>query len=153
MAGAFMARGLSERVAFLENTAALLGQMSDRLRYLQPDMYSLIESMGRSERFSGLLFPGRCLGLMDKGLSFPESWRLALEEAPGALENEESEMLSGLSEVLGCTDLDTQLAQLAFAGDRLLARLEAARDRERKYAKLYRSLGALGGLALVIMLI
>jgi stage III sporulation protein AB len=148
-----MAMNLSGRVAAIEGSAALLGQLSDRLKYLQPSMFSLMDSVASTQQFERLGYPAKCRELMRAGLSFPESWRQALREVPGRLGPQETQALLALADILGCADLDSQLSALDYTAKLLESRLGAAREYEQKYAKLYRTLGVLGGVAIAIIII
>jgi len=131
---------------------ALLGMFRDRLRYLQPPISQLVEGAASLERFSKLAFLGRCRDRMHSGTPFPDSWRLSVGEASRELGPELAEMLLPLGEVLGGADLDSQLASLLHVQSMLESRLVSARDHQQQHGKLYRSLGVLAGVALVIIL-
>jgi stage III sporulation protein AB len=136
----------------IELAASTLGQVADRMRYLQPSMGSLLDFMCGGQ-FEGLGFPARCRELTREGVAFPDAWHRAVTEHSRLLGKEEAEILAGLDGVLGRSDLDSQLAGIDFARERLMQRLEIARERARKYGRLYRSTGILAGLAAVIMFI
>jgi stage III sporulation protein AB len=131
---------------------SLLGQVSDRLRYLQPSVYSLLEFLCGNQQYEKLGYPLRCRALIREGRSFPESWRQAVRESAKSLGDEESEILAALADVLGCADLESQLAAIAYTRELLQEKLEQARTKEKTYGKLYRTLGVLAGLAIVIVI-
>jgi stage III sporulation protein AB len=139
-------------VLAIEATLSLLGQISDRLRYLQPSVYSLLEYLCGNQQFEKLGYPTRCRALIREGKSFPESWRQAVGESAKILGAEEAEILAALADVLGCADLESQLAAIAYTRELLQGKLEEARTREKTYGKLYRTLGVLSGVAIVIVL-
>lgn len=153
MGGMVFSGKLSARVSAIEATLSLLGQVSDRLRYLQPSMYSLLEYLCGSSQFEKLPYPGRCRVLVREGTPFPDAWKQAALESGSTLGKEEAELLAGLGDVLGRADLDSQLAAIACARDLLQVKLEEARTAEHTYGKLYRTLGVLSGVAVVIVLL
>jgi len=148
-----MALGLSGRVSVIEGSISLLSQMSDRLKYLRPTMGSLMDYFCSGGQFERLEYPRRCRILMKDGLPFPESWRQAVMENKTGIGDDEADILAGLGDTLGCTDLDTQLSAINCARDLLGVKLENAREAEKKFGKLYRTMGVLGGLALFIILL
>ena len=148
-----IAAGASAKVSASETCIQLLSHMSDRLKYLQPSMTSLLQSLCGIKSFEKLAFLQRCRGYMTQGMSFPESWHKAVLESREYIGVEEAEIVAGLCEVLGCTDLDSQLSGISYAKELLCTKLEEARERRDKYAKLYRSIGALAGIAVAIILI
>lgn len=153
MTGAFMAAGLSGKVALLEDCIRLLGYLSDRLKYLAPSVLSLLEGACASRQFEALAFPRRCRELTGEGLPFPIAWRKAVEENRSRLGDEEAGILAGLADVLGCADLESQLASIRYTRELLMIRLEHAREREKTYSKLYRTLGVLSGLAVAVLIL
>lgn len=147
-----MASGLSKRVAAIETAIALLGYFSDRLRYLRPTMSALVGAAGDTAGLREAAYLAGCGERMARGEPFPEAWRAALEEQPGALGEGERELLRNLADILGAADLDSQLAALAYAERQMEHRLGLARANREKHQKLYGTLGVLGGLAVAIML-
>ena len=148
-----MAFKLSARVAAIEGGISLLGQMSDRLRYLRPDMASLLDYFCTGKQFEKLEYPAKCRALMESGLPFPESWRRAVLENRAGMGEDEAAILAALGDTLGCADLDTQLSAIACARELLCAKLENARETEKSRGKLYRTMGVLCGFAVVIILL
>lgn len=70
-----------------------------------------------------------------------------------ALERSDAEILLSLGAVLGASDRDDQKKHLALAGERLKREEAAAQEARLRYERLYRYAGALGGAALVLLLI
>lgn len=153
MIGMSLASNLSDRVKRIEESLALLGYLSDRLRYLQSPMSQLVEGAAAMERFSHLGFLRRCRDRMRGGAPFPEAWRVSVGEAERELGRELLEVLLPLGEVLGGADLDSQLASLLHAASLLESRLGDARANQQQHGKLYCSLGVLAGIAFVVILI
>jgi stage III sporulation protein AB len=126
----------------------MLGSAADRLRYLSPSMQGLLRQL--AAQYPLLSFLASCRDSMADGKPFPESWREALQEK--TLPVKAREILLPLADELGGADLDSQLSALRYA----ISRLGELAAREQEYlnahGKLYRSLGALAGIALAILL-
>lgn len=148
-----MASGLSRKVREIETAVQLLAHLYDRMKWFQPTMNSLVETAGELPTFRELLYLVACRRGMGLGESFPAAWRAALEQEHGALGGEETAILLGLGDILGATDLEGQLAALAFARREMELRLETARADRSRYQKLYSTLGVLAGLAFAIILL
>lgn len=148
-----MASGLSARASAIDTAVVLTGWLADRLRYLQPSMSSLIESAGSSPELGKLPYIAACRAQMRRGESFPVAWRSAVEKHPGALKSEEIRLLSSLADVLGATDLESQLTALDYTREQLRrCYAQACSDRD-KHQKLYGTLGVLAGIGIAIILI
>lgn len=148
-----MASGLLARVTAIDRAIVLVGYLHDRLRYLQPAMSPLIESACASPELAKLPYLADCRDRMRRAECFPTAWRAAVRGRPGALKAEEARVLESLADVLGATDLESQLTALDYTREQLRrCHIEAGRNRE-KYQKLYGTLGVLAGLAVGIILI
>ena len=128
-----MASKLWDRIRRLEECDALLGEMIHRMRYLTPTTGALIGSLCGQERFGQLTFLHRCRALVLEGDSVEQAWRTALKEE-NILGREECELLAGLADVLGRTDLESQLDALAGVRNLLADRCPACGSRRRKKA-------------------
>jgi len=82
-----------------------------------------------------------------------EAWEKCIEMSNLEITNEDKEALKSLGKLLGSTDMQGQLNQInmvdCFLNDQIK---EAVREKE-KNAILYRKLGIIVGLAVVIVLI
>lgn len=153
MTGIFMASGLSKRVSGIENAVALLAHIHDRMRFLSPTVGGLVESACGVGKLRGVAYLTVCREQMGRGVPFPTAWREAVWQYPGSLGAEEAALMASLSEVLGSSDLESQLNAVAYTRSRMEELLEQSREYRRKHQKLYGSLGILTGLAIVILLV
>ncbi len=69
-----------------------------------------------------------------------------------ALRKEEKSVLSSLGQVLGASDREDQQKHLRLAITHLRGLEEEARAEQEKYERMYKSLGFLGGLLVVILM-
>jgi len=90
---------------------------------------------------------------MRGGHPFSVSWPKALDECVHQLGREEAVILASLGDVLGRSDLESQLSALALTREQFEQRVGAAREKVITQGKLYRSMGILGGAAAAIILI
>jgi len=90
---------------------------------------------------------------MRGGRDFASSWRVALKKQIVTLGKEEAAIIGSLGDVLGQSDLESQLAAISLARAQLEQRIDGAREKVSAQSSLYRSIGALGGVAAAIILI
>jgi stage III sporulation protein AB len=90
-----------------------------------------------------------------EGVTAGEALSLALQQnfPKSALQPTDAEILVSLGAVLGASDRDDQKKHLALARERLKREEAAAQEARWRYERLYRYAGALGGAALVLLLI
>lgn len=82
-----------------------------------------------------------------------QAWELALDTVPTSLNAEDIQILKGLNKLLGKTDLDGQISEINLTNTFLNTQIERAEKEREKNEKLYKSLGAITGIAMVILLI
>ena len=81
------------------------------------------------------------------------SWNEAILESYGYINKEDKQTLQMMSKLLGESDLDGQVGQIDITLSFLEKQIQNAEEEKNKNAKLYKKLGTIMGLALVIMLI
>jgi stage III sporulation protein AB len=82
-----------------------------------------------------------------------DAWNNAIEECYTNMNKEDIEVLKGFGKLLGKTDLSGQVSQIELTNKFLETQIEKAEQELRVNAKLYKTLGAVCGLAIVILLV
>lgn len=137
----------------IESAIRLMNYLIDRLRYLQPTVAGLVASASEAPGLEGAPYVRECRRRMEQGAGFPESWRRSVSSHEGTLGKEGTAILESLSEILGASDLESQLTALDYARERLRRCLEQARTRKEQRQKLYCALGVLVGAGAAVILI
>lgn len=149
--GGMLAAGrLSQRVNQLRLLIQLLNDMMNQLRYTLPTVGDMLQSLAGQPCYQTLTFL-TCAAEMLSHEPFPHSWQTALRAHP--LPQEEQTILLQVGSTLGSTDLDGQLSALSLCREQLQNLLRRAESLQQSHSTLYRSLGLLTGLFLVILLI
>lgn len=86
-------------------------------------------------------------------MSAGKAWIKALEEANTNMTKEDIETLKNLSSLLGKVDIEGQLREIELVDCFLDKQIELAEEEKNKYVKMYKTLGATIGLAVVIILV
>ena len=82
-----------------------------------------------------------------------ESWHRAVNETNLNITNEDKNVLYQLGKMLGKTDKDGQISQIDMALTFLDKQIEIAEEEKQKNAKLYKSLGVIAGMGIIIILL
>ncbi len=82
-----------------------------------------------------------------------EAWEKCVDESNLSLNNEDKEALKSLAKLLGNTDINGQLSQINLVNNFLDEQIKDATEAKLKNEKLYKKLGIIVGLAVVIVLI
>ena len=88
-----------------------------------------------------------------KELSAEEAWIKSIEKSNTYLNKEDIENIKKFGKMLGKTDKEGQVSHLELTKTFIEIQIEKARKEEEKNSKLYKTLGVVSGLGLVIILI
>ncbi len=82
-----------------------------------------------------------------------EAWDLSLKIDDLNIDEEDRMVLRNLSKLLGKTDLEGQLNQIEMTSDFLDKQIRKAENQKDKSERMYRTLGMIAGMGIVIILI
>ena len=150
LTGVKLSFNLLRRVKRLEDAINLTGLFAGELRYTMAPMQGIVARA--AQQVSGLSFLAVCAKLCVGGSPFPKAWQQALTEAPSGLDSEDIKTLAHLGTVLGAIDLNGALSELEYATFALKERHKEAKAKQERLGGLYRTLGTLTGIGIVIML-
>lgn len=86
-------------------------------------------------------------------LNAKEAWEKSVTESNNNFTNEDINIIKGLGNLLGKTDLEGQLMQIELTTKLLEDNIKEAESLQRKNTKLYKTLGTTIGLAIMIIFI
>lgn len=150
--GILTSRKYTNRVNELKEFKNALNLFKTKIRYTYepiPEIFSEI-----SENISPCVSTvfKQAAGKMDV-LAAGEAWNLALKIDNLNINEEDRNALKNLSKLLGKTDLQGQLSQIEMTSDFLDEQILKAERERNKNEKMYRTLGMILGMAIVIILI
>jgi stage III sporulation protein AB len=82
-----------------------------------------------------------------------DAWEKSINDSNIILQEEDKEALKSLGKLLGNTDVDGQISQIRLVNNFLDIQIEEAIESKNKNEKLYKKLGVIVGIAVVIVLI
>lgn len=85
--------------------------------------------------------------------SATDSWIKAVNETDTNITKEDKEIICQFGKLLGKTDLDGQLNEIDLCLNFLELQIEKAENEKQKNAKLYKSLGVIAGVGIIIIII
>ena len=86
-----------------------------------------------------------------KNMSAGEAWEKAIDKSETSLNNEDKNIIKSLGKMLGKTDLEGQVSEIKLVQNFLNNQIENAEKEKQKNEKLYKTLGGVIGLAIVII--
>lgn len=82
-----------------------------------------------------------------------EAWERCIEDTKLMITNEDRESLKSLGKMLGSTDIDGQISQINMVNIFLDEQIKEAIEQKKINEKMYKKLGIIIGLAVVIILV
>ena len=81
-----------------------------------------------------------------------EAWKQAIQNIDSNFNREDKEILKSFSKLLGKTSIEGQLTEIELTSEFLDTQIKKAELERNKNEKLYKTLGFVGGLGLIIIL-
>ena len=149
MLGSRMAERYSGHAKRLRLQRQLISAMITELSGTLPVIPELLRHTAAMPQFAPLRFLQHAAENAD---AFPQCWQDALD-ADSSLAEQERAVLETVGQTLGSTTLEGQIAALTLCAERLAALCSDAETLAKEKGTLCRSMGILGTLMLVILLL
>lgn len=140
------------RVNELKELKTALTIMQTKMRYTYEPIPEIFQEIANSSKQTiSLIFLTAIQKMEQKAAG--QAWQEAIEETPLSVKQEDKTILKGLSKLLGKTDVEGQISQIELTIHFLSTQIEKAEIERAKNEKMYKTLGVVGGCAIVIFLI
>ena len=151
-AGKMISNKYSSRVTELKEMKNGLNMFMTKIKFTYESIPESFEEIGENLNGKiGKIFKTASEKMQNK--SAGEAWEEAIEEQETALKKEDKDIISKLGRMLGKTDLEGQVSEIKLVLNFLNTQIELAEEEKQKNEKLYKTLGGVIGLAIVILLV
>ena len=150
--GILISKRYANRVKDLNEIRKGLNFFEEKIKFTYEPIPDVFEEVSQklSEDIGEIFNSARAnMGNMSAG----ESWEIAVGNSNTNMTKEDIDIVKGLAKMLGKTDIDGQINEIRLTDRFLEVQIKEAQREKEKNEKLYRTLGATVGLALVIVLI
>lgn len=155
--GFTLANECKNRPVQLRELQGLLQMFENQISYLSDVIAEAFERISRVRGSNICVFFSRTVELLkeDTALNAPQAWEKAVNEniKKTSLNPEDKEILLAFGKMLGSSELEGQIKNIRLTMTQLKLQEEKAEACRVKNEKMYRSLGILGGIAVVIVLL
>lgn len=150
--GILIAKKYTNRVRELKEMKNALNMFETKVRFTYesvPEIFSEISKQIEGE--VGKIFELASKKMHD--ISAGEAWRESIEAIDTNLDMEDKTVLKSLGKMLGKTDANGQISEIRLVSEFLDTQIEVAEVQRNKNEKMYKTLGGIIGLTLVIIFI
>jgi len=150
--GFLIAKKYSGRVKELKNMKNALNMFETKIKFTYESVPEIFEEISKQiEGEVGIIFAQASQKMKD--LSAGEAWNQSIDNTDTSMNTEDKTILKNLGKLLGKTDIEGQISEIKLVSDFLDTQIELAEQEKNKNEKMYKTLGGIIGLALVIILI
>ena len=151
-AGKVISRKYSSRVTELKDMKNGLNMFLTKIRFTYESVPESFSEIGNNINGKiGEIFKNASNSM--KEMPAGEAWEKAIEEKETSFTDEDKNIIKNLGRMLGKTDLEGQVSEVKLVQNFLDTQIELAEKEKQKNEKLYKTLGGVIGLAIVIILV
>jgi len=153
--GFALARDCSRRPNELRTLQAMLQMLENEIAFLSNLLSVAFSNISNSNKNPVAdIFSSTVNNLKASNMNASEAWTLAVKEVKYkiSLNNEDREILINFGKMLGNSDSEGQIKNIRLTLNQLKLQEQKAEVNKNKNETMYKTLGVLGGIALVIML-
>lgn len=150
--GIIYAKRYSNRVLELKEMKNALNMFENKIKFTYEDIPTVFKDISKTIKGNiGKVFENASNKMINKNAG--EAWEEALNVTFTALKQEDIEIIKGLGRMLGKTDINGQISEIELVNEFLETQIKEAEYEKNKNYKMYKTLGIVVGIAIVIILI
>lgn len=149
--GLLISKKYEERVVQLKEFKNALNMFKTKIKFTYEPIPEIFEEISKQfQTNTGRIFKLASCNM--EVLAAGEAWNMAVDTNILCINDEDKSILKNLSKLLGQTDIEGQINQIDLTNQFLNEQIEKAEKERLKNEKMYRTLGMVIGLAIVIIL-
>ena len=152
--GFILSRGYADRVNELNDLSILINILQNKIKFTQLPLQEIFEELGNIKLQTKIHKIFLICSENLKKMKMEKAWEEAIEEGKRFfyLNEEDIEVLNILGSTLGKTDINGQMNEINEIKERIGLQIQQAEKEKNKNSKMYKSLGTITGLGIVILL-
>lgn len=150
--GIIYSQKYQKRVDELKDFKMAFNMIKTKIRFTYAPLKEIFYDVSKNIKSkTSLIFTNVCSYMEENDAT--KSWNEAINETETNLTKEDKEIISQFGKLLGKTDIEGQLNEIELSLNFLQMQIEKAENEKNKNAKLYKSLGVIAGVGIIIILI
>lgn len=152
--GFLLSKGYGDRVKELKILSSLINILQNKIKFTHKPLAVVFKEISKTQKENKIseIFLKASKKLQNQKLE--DAWNEAISEGHFYLNltSEDIDLVKSLGNVLGKTDIEGQMSEIEQFKILLKKQIKNAEEEKNKNSKMYRSLGTIIGLAIVIVL-
>lgn len=154
--GNIIAKRYKNRVKELKELKVILNMIETKIKFTQQpltEIFKEIVSTDKKYRSVNIIFKEASQNIENQ--SFEQTWSGAISKTRGKLDlsDEDINIIEGMGKTLGTTDIEGQVKEIEIIKEFIDSQIEKAEEERKKNEKMYKMLGGIAGIGIVIILI
>lgn len=154
--GFYFSKECTKRPRELRELQALFQMFENEISFLSSTVTEAFSKLSNCyDSSTGFFFSGTVeLLTSNSNINASDAWEMAVKEniKKTALKKEDEAIIISFGKILGASDLEGQISNIRLTLTQLKMQEQKAEELKEKNRTMYRNLGVLGGLAVVIIL-
>ena len=144
---------LYDCVKELKDMKNALNMFETKIKFTYASVPEIFEEIAKQfeEETVGQIF--KTVSILMKDKTAGEAWSEGIDTVNSNMTIEDKSILKNLGKLLGKTDVEGQISEIRLVTDFLNTQIELAESDRRKNEKMYKTLGGIIGLTLVIIFV
>ncbi len=150
--GLLISKKYKDRVTELKEFRNCLNILENKIKFTyQPLQEIFTEIFNNSQSNVTTIFINTSQNM--RKMNTQDAWNKAIDESKINLNTEDKNIIKNMGKLLGKTDIEGQVSEIELTNNFIDVQIEKAENDRQKNEKLYKTLGTVVGLAIVIILI
>ncbi|MCI8587475.1 MAG: hypothetical protein HFJ49_02550 [Clostridia bacterium] len=153
--GSIIAKKYKNRVKQLKELKVVLNIIETKIKFTQQPLTEIFKEIANSEKNNksvNMIFKETVKNMQEE--CFEQVWNKAILSTKSKLDltDEDINIIEGMGKTLGTTDIEGQVKEIEIIKEFIDSQIEKAEEERKKNEKMYKMLGGIAGIGIVIIL-
>lgn len=141
-----------DRVKELISFKSALNILENKIKFTQTPLEEIFIQISKSSTEKNVINIFEAL-IINKNVNMHKTWGKVINTSETNLNNEDKKILIDMGRILGATDVEGQVSNIKITSEFIDNQIKKAEGEKEKNVKLFRTLGIVSGLTIIIILL